>query len=732
MLEDDEESLTSKANALHAKGAAMFPRPCGRLPLQQFDEFLLDQATAEATAVVRSHLEECDVCRAFLNGKSAADVPLLDTVFQSTRLEVSAEQDIEPSGSSAPNILEPSDPDFSFSCVGDTEQRSMLPLPGELDILDPPKKEGALGSLLKYDILGVRGVGGMGIVLQGYDRQLHRVVAIKLMSKRLTPSEKSLRRFEREAILAASISHPNVVTILSVESHRGLPFIVMEYVEGESLQQRLTNRGRLPVADAVRMTAQIASGLAAAHARGVIHRDIKPGNIMLENGIERVKITDFGLARVALDNSDLTSLGEAIGTPSYMSPEQIDGHELSTATDIFSLGCVVYAMFTTKSPFSGGRAIKVAQRITNASPPPLNEIDPEIPREFVQLVGRMLEKNPKDRTLTAAEIVSQLNSLLMTLNQATSGSLPVTSSTSPSRPYAKRLLIGGVLLAGLVIAGIYSQYQGLVKKSAEIEAASVNPARETELVPSIPARPVNFVSEREIAESLLNLGGSLVVSFPMGELKVWNSSQLPDDDFVVTEVDLQGNHNLTAADIAGIANLSRVKRLQFHDSSISNDDLKHIAEMTQLRYLGLGETEVTDPGLIHLERLTQLERLNLQATQVSSVGIKHLVGLKSINSLYLNDTLVDDLGLAELTALTGLRRLELCRTKISETSLSSILEMKGLIDLQIAETSLAGSILEKLEGLPELQTLNLKGLTISKEAIAHLRMALPNCEIIHE
>src|SRR5437773_8653558 len=177
----------------------------------------------------------------------------------------------------------------------------------------------------------------MGAVLRAFDEKLHRVVAIKVMAAQLATNATARRRFAREAQAQAAVSHDHIVTIHAVEEAGVLPYLVMQYVDGLSLQQRLDRGGPLELQEILRIGMQTAAGLAAAHAQGLIHRDIKPANILLENGVERVKITDFGLARAAADAS-LTQSGVVAGTPQYMSPEQARGEAVDQRTDLFSLG----------------------------------------------------------------------------------------------------------------------------------------------------------------------------------------------------------------------------------------------------------------------------------------------------------------------------------------------------------------------------------------------------------
>src|SRR4029077_13219306 len=235
-----------------------------------------------------------------------------------------------------------------------------------LAFLDPPADGSHLGSLANFQILRVVGRGGMGVVLHGVDTCLQRDVAIKVLDPELSKDELAVKRFCREARAAASISHENVVAVHQVEHDeaKDIPFLVMELISGESLEKKLEREGRLPLKEIVRIGMQTAAGLAAAHEKGLIHRDIKPGNILLEQSGQRVKLTDFGLARLAEDVR-LTSTGLVAGTPLYMSPEQASGEELDARSDLFSLGVVLYELAAGEPPFTGKTPLAVLKKVTD-------------------------------------------------------------------------------------------------------------------------------------------------------------------------------------------------------------------------------------------------------------------------------------------------------------------------------------------------------------------------------
>src|SRR5205823_13120981 len=200
------------------------------------------------------------------------------------------------------------------------------------------------------------------VVVRAYDDKLHRVVAIKVLASPLATSSAGRQRFVREARAAAAVTQDNVIDIHAVEDAGPMPYLVMQFIDGPTLQKKLDRTGPLPLQEILRIGLQIAEGLAAAHRQGLIHRDVKPANILLENGVERVKITDFGLARAG-DDASLSQSGVVSGTPQYMAPEQARGELLDARSDLFSLASVLYALCTGHAPFRAGNSLAVLKRI---------------------------------------------------------------------------------------------------------------------------------------------------------------------------------------------------------------------------------------------------------------------------------------------------------------------------------------------------------------------------------
>jgi serine/threonine protein kinase len=297
-------------------------------------------------------------------------------------------------------------------------------------LLKPSNSADCIGTLGSYEIIELVGQGGMGVVLRARDAKLKRTVAIKLLAPELAANAMAVRRFLREARAAAAVSHNHVVTIYAIDEDSRPPLIAMEYVDGISLQQKIDQCGELDVKTILRIGMQTTAGLAAAHRQGLVHRDIKPSNILLENHIERVKLSDFGLAR-AVDDIGVTQTGQITGTPQYMSPEQAQAQRIDHRTDLFSLGCVLYAMCTGRAAFRADSAVAVMHRIVHEPPTPIREINDDIPDWMCEIVDKLLEKNPDDRFQSAEEVEALLAGHLAHLQQPESVQQP--ERLKPSR-----------------------------------------------------------------------------------------------------------------------------------------------------------------------------------------------------------------------------------------------------------------------------------------------------------
>jgi hypothetical protein len=273
-------------------------------------------------------------------------------------------------------------------------------------LLAPPGRPDSKRRIGHYEVLQVLGRGGFGAVYRAFDEVLHRVVAVKVLLRHIAATSPARKRFLREARTLAQVRHENVVQVYEV-GETPLPYLVMEFVPGETLQARLERVGPVEPAEVVRIGRQIAEGLAAAHATGLVHRDIKPGNVLLEGPQLLVKITDFGLARAA-DDASISRSGLVAGTPMYMAPEQARGDHIDHRADLFSLGSVLYQMLSGRPPFRAANTLAVLKRVCDDDPRPIRELIPEAPAWLCELIERLHAKNPAERIQTAREVADRL------------------------------------------------------------------------------------------------------------------------------------------------------------------------------------------------------------------------------------------------------------------------------------------------------------------------------------
>jgi serine/threonine protein kinase len=335
---------------------------------------------ATEIALLEAHLQACAACQTVLDQLTVTN-PWLGAVRRYLREEAAAASETDTATRAAVDFLAPSDwPD-------------------------------SLGRIGAYEVKGLLGRGGMGVVLKAVDPALNRTVAIKVLSAHLANCGAARQRFLREARAAAAVMHEHVVAVHAVDDKGGLPYLVMEYVSGRSLQERLDRQGPLTIPEILRIGMQAAAGLAAAHAQGLVHRDVKPANILLENGVERARLTDFGLAR-AVSDAALTQSGVVTGTPQYMAPEQARGEAVDHRADLFSLGSTLYAMCTGHPPFRAESAVAVLRRVSDGEPRPIREINAEVPVWLEAIIARLHAKDPAQRFQTASEVAELLGRCL--------------------------------------------------------------------------------------------------------------------------------------------------------------------------------------------------------------------------------------------------------------------------------------------------------------------------------
>lgn len=466
------------------------PASCDEI---RWNEFLAGELSPQIETQAVNHLDTCPACQ-----------QRVETLAGETRWWRESQFYLSP---------ERADVESPISLPEELDDGTESDQPPEisLDFLAPTDDPESVGRLGTYEVKGVIGRGGTGIVLKAFDRSLHRFVAIKVLDPHLAGNAAARRRFAREGRAAAAVVHEQIVPIHAVNEQQGLPYIVMQYVPGRSLQQRIDQDGPLALADVLRIGLQTALGLAAAHAQGLVHRDVKPANILLENGIERVLLTDFGLART-MDDASLTRSGVIAGTPQYMAPEQALGETVDHRTDLFSLGSVLYAMCTGHSPFRAETTMGVLNRICHATPRPIQATNPQVPLWLSAIISRLHAKQPAKRYHSAADVAEILKRQLARL-QSPSGALGLS--------WAEALLVtqawmrqerrkiawsGGVAAAVLFIAAF-------LHTSPPPAIEPVEPSSETEVLqnsqiepqPTLPSdRPASTLADVFLSEAAWN------------------------------------------------------------------------------------------------------------------------------------------------------------------------------------------------------------------------------------
>ncbi len=397
-------------------------------PEADLQKFLTGSLPASRLDAVAAHLDVCDACQRSIEALGAAEPFLSEVADQLGRPTPEIDAAL------ARVMAEVEDGVTTWvEHLGSGAGRRRGPSELPAGLLAKSDEPGLMGTLGTYRIQRVIGRGGMGVVLEARDPLLKRTVAIKVLAAHVAERPDAARLFVREARAAAAVTHENVVTVYAVDQANKIPYMVMEYVEGVSLEERIQEQGRLDLREVVRTGIQVASGLAAAHGRNLIHRDIKPGNILLEKKTRTAKISDFGLAR-AVDRATKSQSGLLVGTPEYMAPEQARGDAVDHRSDLFSLGSVLFAMCAGRTPFAAASTRAIINSVAEAVTDDVSELAPDTPGWLVELIERLHAENPAERYQSAGDVARVLREELLKMRGLTRTSGPVRSELdSPSR-----------------------------------------------------------------------------------------------------------------------------------------------------------------------------------------------------------------------------------------------------------------------------------------------------------
>jgi eukaryotic-like serine/threonine-protein kinase len=315
----------------------------------------------------------------------------------------------------------------------------------------------------RYELEELVGSGGMSSVYKAHDRLLERSVALKILHEQYTRDEDYVERFRREARSVAQLTHPNIVTVIDRGEQDGRQFIVFEYVDGENLKELLEREGQLTPREAIDLALQVARGLDFAHSQGLVHRDVKPQNVLLDAD-GRAKVTDFGIAR-SLQVDGMTITGTVMGTSNYIAPEQARGQPVDEQTDVYSLGCVLYELLAGEVPYDGDNFVSVAMRHVNDPVPSIRELRPDVPPRLDEAIQRAMAKHHLDRFDSMAELAAELEASRVELDGGEAATMiaPLRATPRrrrPTRPVRRRRW--GFASAVLLAVGVAALAGGLI------------------------------------------------------------------------------------------------------------------------------------------------------------------------------------------------------------------------------------------------------------------------------
>jgi eukaryotic-like serine/threonine-protein kinase len=609
------------------------------------------------------------------------------------------------------------------------------------EFLTPPLQADELGRLGGYRVLRVLGSGGMGIVFQAEDIRLGRTVALKVMRPALSGEEDARQRFLREARLAATLEHEHVVTIYQVGEERSVPFLAMQWLRGMTLEELLDRRSPLAVPLVLRLGRQIATGLAAAHGRGLIHRDVKPANLWLEEHSTnasagtsskaarsyRVKILDFGLARAIEDDAHLTQSGVMVGTPAYMAPEQFDGREVDHRCDLYSLGTVLYRACTGQLPYPGKNARAVLAAQVAGQRRPVRELNSAVTQELAELIEQLLAKEPADRPASAIEVADRLLAIEQGTRSASGQSPPQSQPPAPAsprstvgRPWRRRSIIAAVALVALFPSGYF--VGGVVVHYATNRGQVVIAVDD----------PDTEVTLKEGNAVILDRKGQRTVTLTAGqhELEVMVKDSSGEVHFPFTKTIVLTRGGLEIINIREeLAHTGSVQKNAPAANSnaptgVAGDGERRMTEQAPAR--GLIEAKLPTPGpsATHAAPVTTADSERRAAEWVLSIGAKLTVRVENAN--------IDIQAAADLPAkafrVVGIN-LDAGNPPVQDADLAHLEALTDLESLRFGNAPTDAGVVH-LKGLTRLKELVFHFSPLSDAGLAQIANSLQNLEVL--
>jgi serine/threonine protein kinase len=600
------------------------------------------------------------------------------------------------------------------SVTGDRDETAALPAADAPapPAFGPPAGPGEAGRLGPYRVLKELGRGGMGAVYAALDTRLDRRLALKVMLPRYAADPAAKARFLREARAAAGVKHDNVVTVYEADERDGVPYIAMEYLEGYPLDEYLRRKGCPTVPQALRIAAEVAAGLAAAHKLGLVHRDIKPGNLWLEAPNGRVKVLDFGLARPVDAEVELTRTGAVVGTPAFMSPEQARGEKVDARTDLFSLGAVLYRLCTGTLPFEGKTTMAVLTALATREPRPVRELNPAVPEPLAALTQQLLAKQADARPQTADEVVRRL----WAVAQEVAVPLAQPVDDSPSQQPAAPTPVADVPIQVTAPPPGANPFAGIdadVTESEPTPAAAVpRPARKTS------AGKTPWVFAGAAALLIAAVAGLMIVI----KTRDGSKTKEPPDGAAVP---------VKAKDGKAVAKVGPAEKPPLPTADTDRKAAEWVIAQAGFVQVTGAEVDIKSVADLPKSRFT-LSLVNLSFTEVTDAGLAHLKDLTSLNSLWLHNTTVTDAGLAPLADLTKLTQLTLSNTRVTDAGLGHLKKLQSLTLLGLGGPAVTDAGLGSFKDRKGLTLLNVRKTQVTAKGVAEFHAAVPGCKIEHD
>jgi serine/threonine protein kinase len=540
----------------------------------------------------------------------------------------------------------------------------------------------------KYTVCETLGTGGMSTVYRGEDPVLARSVAIKMMHPFLSDNEVMIKRFRQEGRAISQLNHPHIVRVyeFGISEQGQQPYIVMDCVQGESLQHMIKSAGPMHSDDALVLFRQIAAALAHAHAKGVLHRDLKPSNVMVDkddHGKLNAVLVDFGIAKVSRGEQDaarLTATGEVFGSPLYMSPEQARGMEIDARSDLYSFGCLMFEALTGQAPCGGANSLEVLYNKMNADAPSMDKAAPHVPQHLRSVVDKLLQRDPEKRFQTAEDVIRALDN-------------PLSAVTNNSK---KTFFIGmfiSLVCLFPIMVWVFAQ-------------TGPHTTRGT------------FATRSAVHTREMSLRSQHVTDSQLAAL------DLPKDVLTLDLADSQ----ITDKSAPVIANLNQLESLGLDNSKISDEFISSVP--ISVGWLSLNGTNLTNKGIRKLTRLQNLHGVTLDGFPADAETFSNLSQLPQLRELYLRGPSVNDELMHDIGKLKNLQQLSITAGGVSDKGLADLSALTELRSLDLSDNPISAEGLKLLAPLRHLQKLKINGVKLTSDQLQAVRAALPpGCEI---